>query len=282
VYYGVGHGGIYTFDPNTLKLGTKIVPAPCGDTRGLAVNQATGDLLVTGTCGLFRISKPSSPTPVVTQLATANLDGLTVTPDGKAIWAANLDIGGVTEYSITGKVIVSVAVPGGADGVAIASAAATHGVAGNLFVNSNDGSITMVDTHKQNALTVVAAGGSRGDFVTVGVDGFLYATQTDRVEQVQPAIFVPVGPPSSSSSPSPTSSTNTTTASTTTASTTTTSPATMVTATTVPTPTGSTPAVTTLASTGARSVGPLLAVGALGIAAGCLLVLLTRRRSRRS
>ena len=45
----------------------------------------------------------------------------------------------------------------------------------------------------------MASGGSRGDFVAVGPDGYLYVTQSDLVEQIQPAIFTPTIPTGSAS-----------------------------------------------------------------------------------
>ena len=54
-----------------------------------------------------------------------------------------------------------------------------------LFVNADDGIITKVDTSTSPATaTPIYGGGSRGDFVTVGPDGCLYAIQTDRVKKV--------------------------------------------------------------------------------------------------
>src|SRR6202035_4863342 len=51
--------------------------------------------------------------------------------------------------------------------------------------NANNGTITKVDTSTSPPTsTPVYSGGSRGDLVTVGPDGCLYATQTDRVLKV--------------------------------------------------------------------------------------------------
>jgi len=38
-------------------------------------------------------------------------------------------------------------------------------------------------------VSIVASGGSRGDFVTVGPDGCFYATQTDRIVKLDPCFF---------------------------------------------------------------------------------------------
>src|SRR5207245_10055180 len=40
-----------------------------------------------------------------------------------------------------------------------------------------------------NAVSVVASGGSRGDFASVGTDGCFYVTQTDKVVKLAPCFF---------------------------------------------------------------------------------------------
>ncbi len=207
VYYGVAgiwqsivRSGVYVFDPATLALKSPVIAAPCHDTRAVGADPATGDLFVTGDCGLFRLSGLGGAHPAIKALASGNFDGLTVIDGGANVWVA--DVGsGVDEYSATGKLVTKVSVPGGPDGVALASPAAPSSIAGNLFVNCNDGTIVMVDVHDKDKQTTVASGGSRGDFVTVGPDGYLYATQQDRVEQIQPAIFAPVEEPGGSGFP---------------------------------------------------------------------------------
>lgn len=53
-------------------------------------------------------------------------------------------------------------------------------IAGKLYVNTNDGRLIEIDpvTHLQ---TVIFAGGSRGDFVTVDPNGTLLITQGDSI-----------------------------------------------------------------------------------------------------
>ncbi len=77
----------------------------------------------------------------------------------------------------------------GVDGMAIAQSTAPGGVANNVFVNDNDGTIVRIDTNNGNAVSVVASGGSRGDFATVGPDGCFYVTQTDKVVKLAPCFF---------------------------------------------------------------------------------------------
>jgi len=54
-----------------------------------------------------------------------------------------------------------------------------------LFVNRNDGIITKIDVSTSPpTLTDIVTDGTRGDFVTVGSDGCLYATQSTTVAKV--------------------------------------------------------------------------------------------------
>lgn len=62
-------------------------------------------------------------------------------------------------------------------------------VSNNVFVNCNDGVLLQIDVNHANAVSVVASGGSRGDFATVGPDNCLYVTQTDRIEKMTPCFF---------------------------------------------------------------------------------------------
>ena len=203
VYYGVASSnqnvltsGVYSLDPVTLKITGQVIGNPCGggDIRGLAADSATGDLLLTGDCGLFHISNPSGTVPFFTQIASGNFDGITIDQTTDHAWIADNGNGKVIEFDLgTNTELRSFSGFNGPDGVAIAASSAGPDVAGDVFVNGNDGTITRIDL-PSGTESVVASGGSRGDFVAVGPDGYLYATQSSLVEQVQPAIFTPTVP----------------------------------------------------------------------------------------
>jgi hypothetical protein len=198
IYYGVASSnqnvipsGVWSFSPTSLKVTGQIIGNPCngGDIRGLAAEPGGQDLFLTGDCGLFRITAPSSSVPSFTQIAAGNFDGITIDPTTGNAWVADNGAGEVVEYDLSAKGrLRSYSGFAGPDGVAIAGANAPDGVPGDLFVNNNNGTITRVDL-PSGTITTVASGGSRGDFVAVGPDGFLYATQADLVEQIKPAIF---------------------------------------------------------------------------------------------
>jgi len=78
------------------------------------------------------------------------------------------------------------------DGIAVAlpnTMLSGTNVSNNVFVNDNDGTLVRIDVNNGNAVSVVASGGSRGDFATVGPDNCLYVTQSDRVEKMSPCFF---------------------------------------------------------------------------------------------
>ena len=91
-------------------------------------------------------------------------------------------------FNITTKAMVfdSGTISGGPDGIALG----TGPVAGNLFVNTNGGTVVEVNLATA-AQTVIASGGSRGDFVTVDPNnGTLLVTQSDRLMRLIPGVFV--------------------------------------------------------------------------------------------
>ena len=70
-------------------------------------------------------------------------------------------------------------IPNGPDGAAIGQGA----LAGNIFVNTNNGTLYGVNLTSL-AQTLIASGGSRGDFVAADPNGSLLVTQTDRVQRL--------------------------------------------------------------------------------------------------
>ena len=117
-------------------------------------------------------------------------DGLAFDPSAGILYAAIHDGPGgqVQGFDITTKAVVfdSGTIAGGPDGIALGKGP----VAGNLFVNTNGGTVVEVNLATA-AQTVIASGGSRGDFVTVDPNnGTLLVTQSDRIMRLIPGVFV--------------------------------------------------------------------------------------------
>src|SRR5689334_8061073 len=186
--YGARHGAgdVVQLDPNTGQiLRTVATGIPCAG--GIAVDPTSGDLFVTEpactTGQLVRIQNPGSATPTVSAFGGSfnEIDGITIAPDG-------------TLYVADDSVVERIAGPSSAtpgqrtvlatltepDGVALGMG--SNGKPAYLIVNRNGGEIDRVDlTVNPAAVTPLVTGGTRGDFVAVGFDGCLYATQTDSV-----------------------------------------------------------------------------------------------------
>jgi len=113
-------------------------------------------------------------------------DGLALDPSAGILYSAAAG-DRVEGFDITTKALVfkSGTIAGGPDGIALG----TGPVAGNLFVNTNGGSVVEVKLATA-AQTIIASGGSRGDFVTVDPDnGTLLLTQSDRIMRLIPGVF---------------------------------------------------------------------------------------------
>ena len=95
------------------------------------------------------------------------------TADGSRLYVADYDDERILGFDRGGTIVLDVSLPGrGPDGIAVArpnTVVDGVDVSNNVFVNSNDGTITRIDVNSPgNPVTVVASGGSRGDFATVG------------------------------------------------------------------------------------------------------------------
>ena len=121
--------------------------------------------------------------------SAAQPDGLALSPDGRTLYAAAANISSVVGFDTTTgtQVYNSGQIPGVVDGLALG----TGNFAGKLFVNTNGGTLVEVDL-STNAQTVIASGGSRGDFVSVDpTNDTLLITQTDSVLRLSGATFAP-------------------------------------------------------------------------------------------
>jgi hypothetical protein len=119
-------------------------------------------------------------------------DGVALSPDGNTLYAAIYGTSHVLGFNITSKVQVfdSGFIPGGIDG----SALGTGSIAGNIFVNTNSGTVVEVNLTTLTQ-TVIATGGSRGDFVAVDPNnGTLLLTQSDSIERLIPPVGGGFGP----------------------------------------------------------------------------------------
>jgi hypothetical protein len=157
---------------------------------GMIANPANGHLFV-GAPGANVIDDVDPIGKTKTVFVNQAADGLTISPDGKTLYA---EIGGhILGFDTTTKAQVfdSGFISGGPDGAAVG----TGLFAGQLFVNTNSGTVYEINV-ATNAQTLIATGGSRGDFVTVDpTNNTLLLTQTDRIVRLNGASFTAVPEP---------------------------------------------------------------------------------------
>ncbi|MDB5322601.1 MAG: hypothetical protein JWN40_4232 [Phycisphaerales bacterium] len=145
---------------------------------GIAANPTNGHLFVS-TLGMSAIYDIDPIAKTKTLFTSGDVDGVSFSSDGSTLYAVRQSDNHVIGYNVAAKAVIfdSGFIPGVIDG----TAAGTGQLAGNLFVNTNGGTIVEVNlaSHVQ---TTIADMGSRGDFVTVDfTNGTLLLTQTDRI-----------------------------------------------------------------------------------------------------
>jgi hypothetical protein len=145
-----------------------------GNATGIVANPANGLLYVSTGAQILAVD-PIAKTFAV--FNAANADGLTISGDGKTLYAEAS--GRIFGYDTTSKAQVfdSGPISGGPDGTVFGAGA----LSGNLFVNTNGGTLIEIDIATL-AQTLLFTGGTRGDFVSVDTaTGTLLFTQSDTV-----------------------------------------------------------------------------------------------------
>ncbi len=142
---------------------------------GIIANPTNGHLFVSNGSNIIDVD-PIAKTSTVFNGAGA--DGLST--DGTTLYAAVS--GHVFGYDIVSKnQVFDSGFISTVDGTALGFGS----LAGNIFANTNDGRIVEVNL-SNSAQTLIASGGSRGDFVTVDPNGTLLITQTSSIVRLTP------------------------------------------------------------------------------------------------
>lgn len=146
---------------------------------GLWANQSTGHLLAATNLGVIDID-PLTGTHTV--IVGSGADGVSVSPDGKTVYA---EIGGaILGYDIATQTQVfnSGVISGGPDGTGVISGGALNGY---IVVNNNDGSVIVIDP-TTSIQTLIATGGSRGDFTAADSnDGSLLLSEYGQMNRLK-------------------------------------------------------------------------------------------------
>ncbi len=178
----------------TFTVGVEI-PVPSAYTAGMALDPVTGHVLVVGYLTIFSLD-PIPPVPTLAVAATGGPfgqpDGIDVENSGTRAWVADVGNGNVVEFALSH--------PGGLPALTnptvLCSFPAADGVArglngtcfrNHIAVNDNNGNVNLVRVtgSGKSPCSTLVSGGSRGDFVKVGCNGWMYATQSTSVEIVR-------------------------------------------------------------------------------------------------
>jgi uncharacterized repeat protein (TIGR01451 family) len=154
---------------------------------GVTVDTLNGHLFVSAFDGSIYDVDPVAKT--ATLFVNVNADGLAFDPTTNQLYAALYSGAGgpdsqVAAYDVPTKTQVfnSGTIAGRPDGIALGTGA----LAGNLFVNTNGGTLVEINLTTK-AQTVFASGGTRGDFVTVDpTNGALVVSQSDQLARLIP------------------------------------------------------------------------------------------------
>lgn len=193
-YAGGPPRGVYQLNDNGT---VNHFVAPLATATGIATSPITGNLWVSTAGGgdLYVVTPGGS----VTDWSAAHgglghgSDGLAFSPDGKTLYAAvysdYLEKFDVIHGTFLGYTTVPTI-----DGTALG----TGVIANDIFANTNDGKVYEIDLTTWKS-TLIASGGTRGDFVQVDPNGTLLLTQTGAVFR----LTAPEGGGFSGSAPEP-------------------------------------------------------------------------------
>ena len=194
------NGDVVQVNPNGTFNSVLVSGIPSA-TGVVAVNPVNGHLFV-DTVLDNQIIQIDPVSRTKTLFASAQADGLAVNATGTILYAAlrSANHEDVVGYSIaTGNLVYdSGAIPGGVDGIALGNGL----LAGNLYINTNEGTLVQLNLTTL-AVETIAAGGSRGDFVTADPNGSLLISQTDSVLRLSPPPGGGFGPGGGVTSPEP-------------------------------------------------------------------------------
>jgi sugar lactone lactonase YvrE len=166
---------------------------------GIAADPFNGHLFIATTVGSGTIYDVNPIAKTATPFESVQADGLTLSPDGSVLYAAitvGSELGHILGFNTATKAQVydSGFIPGGVDGAALG----TGSFSGLLFVNTNGGTLYEVTLGSNPVQTLIASGGSRGDFVTVDPStNTLLITQSDSILRLKGASFTVVPEPTS-------------------------------------------------------------------------------------
>lgn len=170
--------------PGQTAQSNPIVSVP-GYFRGMCANPANGHLFVCNE-GDFKVYEvdPVAKTATVFLSGFYGLDGISISADGRTLYlvVALSDGSHMAGYDLRTHALTFLSnLINGADGCSVGHGA----LRGKLYVNTNYGEVYEVDLATAE-MTLIAAGGTRGDLTANDPNGSLLLTQTDRIIRLIP------------------------------------------------------------------------------------------------
>jgi hypothetical protein len=156
---------------------------------GIVANPSNGHLFVSDYDDNLVADVNPATGAVQTFVSSSGPDGLVLSADGNTLYVAASVAGGIRGYNtLTGvQVYASSAISGTVDGLTLGAGP----FGGKVFANTLAGQLIEIDLNT-NAQTVIASGGSRGDFLTVDpTNNTLLVTQSDSILRLSGGVFVP-------------------------------------------------------------------------------------------
>jgi len=176
---------------NTVYSNSSGTTSGLDPTNGMWTDPVNGHVIATGSSEIYDIDV-SGATPTFRVITGASPDGLTVSADGSTVYGAVG--GGIEGWNIaTGAVVFAfLGLDGGSDGMGIISGGSLNG---DIVVNSNNGILELVNPTTR-AVTVIANGGTRGDYTSADTtNGTLFLSQNSIVQRLSCGSGCSIGGP---------------------------------------------------------------------------------------
>jgi hypothetical protein len=181
VYGAQAFGGTYEhFDNTGAHTAIAGLPSNLSSWLGMWGDPVNGHIVSSSNQGIVDIN-PLTGTVRVIYAVGSCCDGVTVSPDGKTVYAES---GGnilAINYT-TGALLTTYSGNGHSpDGTGVIAGGK---LSGDIVVNNNDGTVGLIDI-TTGAETIIATGGTRGDFVSPDTsNGTLFLSQDERIDRL--------------------------------------------------------------------------------------------------
>jgi hypothetical protein len=201
-YGGDGQGHFVQFNANGT-INHILTGVTTNPVLGMWGNPVTGHIEASSGAGLIDINPLANGGAGSFRVinAAGNGDGVSVSPDGKIAYSEQ---GSINGYDIaTGALVFSASGFPSPDGTGVISS--TNDLNGDIIVNNNNGEVDLLNPITK-AITVIATGGSRGDYASPDTNnGTLFLDFADVVGRLSCGEGCSIGGPPPPTTPEPAS-----------------------------------------------------------------------------